>query len=98
MRRNPGILFKLAMILEADKRMEAEIAMLRLYNLPPMPGFEAMCGQDEPKPAAASEQEKPAGESEQKPAAANEQLVFITGTNQQILVYNPTAGANGPHY
>jgi hypothetical protein len=90
MRRNPGILFKLAMILEADKRMEAEIAMLRLYNLPPMPGFETMCGQDEPKPPAASEPEKP--------AAANEQLVFITGSNQQILVHNPPAGANGPNY
>eukprot|EP00128_Syssomonas_multiformis_P010995 Colp12_sorted_trinity150504_noHs@23989 len=39
----PGILFNMTLILEADKRMEAEIEALRQYNLPPMPGFETMC-------------------------------------------------------
>lgn len=40
---NPGILFNLTMLLEADERMRAEIKALRENNLPPMPGFEKMC-------------------------------------------------------
>lgn len=44
--RKPGILFELSMVLEADKRMQAEIAALKMLKLPPMPGFERMCDKD----------------------------------------------------
>lgn len=39
----PGIMFNVTMIKEARARFQAEVRALRLYSLPPMPGFERMC-------------------------------------------------------
>jgi hypothetical protein len=42
--QQPGILFKITMIREADKRVQQQILALRQYRLPPMPGFAGLCG------------------------------------------------------
>ena len=48
----PGLLFNITMIREADKRFFAEVDALKALGLPPMPGFDAPCGDDDVPPPA----------------------------------------------
>lgn len=43
---NPGILYKITNIPNAEERFHAEVKALKEHKLPPMPGFEKMCKQN----------------------------------------------------